>query len=173
MTRVIPMLALAFAVTYAAPADAKKMPRPKSGDSSLSFAVPSGGNSTVAGAAGLWYMVSDDANLGMNVGLGLNFADNASAYDILLAPQLRYYLSKKGRVSPFVLGQVNVRLFENGAGDFDGQFGLAGGLGGEIWLLEELSLAGHIGLGIDIAQGANTDPALGTFTSGLSANIYL
>jgi hypothetical protein len=158
-------LALAPSVSRADPVE-----RPEAGDLSLSFGVPSGGNDYAAGAAGLWWMASDSLNLGFNLGLGVNF-DQDNAVDVLLAPALRYYFLKADRVSPFLLGQMNLRIFENGP-DADLNFGLLTGLGAEVWLISELSLAGYVGMGFDLYQGEGGSASIGTLTSGLTLNLY-
>jgi hypothetical protein len=159
--------ALAFAPSTS---QADPVERPDAGDLSLSFGVPSGGNDYAAGAAGLWWMASDSVNLGFNVGLGFNF-DQDNAVDILLAPALRYYLLRTDRVSPFLLGQMNLRIFENGP-DADLNFGLLTGLGAEVWLISELSLAGYVGMGFDLYQGDGGSASIGTLTSGITLNLY-
>src|SRR5262249_2399616 len=76
------------------------------GAKSLSFRVPNGGNRYADGAAGIWYMMTDDINLGINVGLGIDRtdtgADTNTAWDILLAPAIKYYMAK-GVVNPYFL----------------------------------------------------------------------
>jgi hypothetical protein len=164
------LVALATLAT-ARPASAEDIERPRASDLSLSFGVPSGGNDFAAGAAGVWYMLSDQMNLGLNFGTAVQF-NQPESWDFLLAPAVRYYLTTGDRIAPFVLGQANLRLFENAAGDADLAFSLVAGLGAEVWLIDELSLAGYVGLGADLYQGEGSDVAFGTLTSGLTANFY-
>jgi hypothetical protein len=146
------------------------------GAKSLSFAVPAGGNRYASGAAGIWYMLSDDMNLGVNVGLGIDRTDTGTdtntAWDILLAPALRYYMAK-GVVNPYFLGQVNLRFHDDGGADNDPELGIAGGIGAEWFPVRNFSIGGEAGVGIDIIRSGAGEPIrLGTFTSALVANIY-
>jgi len=167
----LPALTFACALAFSpGSASAEPVERPGKGDLSLSFGVPSGGNDYAAGAAGLWWMASDSVNLGLNLGLGVNF-DQDNAIDILLAPALRYYFLDTRRVSPFLLGQANVRVFENGP-DAEVNFGLLAGLGAEVWLISELSVSGYMGMGFDLYQGDGSSASIGTLTSGLTLNFY-
>lgn len=140
---------------------------------SLSFGIPSGGNGYANGAAGVWLFATPDVNLGINLGLALDTGGDDPVWDILLAPAVRYYLSMMGNVMPFVLGQLNFRIAAAGGDTSDPELGLAGGLGLEWFVTPVFSIAGHVGLGIDVLRSNNQDPlALGTFTSGLTANLY-
>ena len=145
------------------------------GAKSLSFAVPGGGNRYANGAAGIWYMISDDMNLGINVGLGIDRTDTGGGtntdWDVLLAPAIRYYMAK-GVVNPYFLGQVNLRFHDTG-GDNDPELGIAGGIGAEWFPVRNFSIGGEAGVGIDIIRAGNGEPVrLGTFQSALVANIY-
>lgn len=142
------------------------------GASSLSFAVPNGGNGYASGAAGYWMMFGN-LNVGFNVGLALDTGGADTAWDILLAPAVRSYWSTDGEVAPFWYGQLNLRLADNGATDTQ-ELGIAGGLGVEWFVVENFSISGQVGLGIDILRPDPLDPlALGTFTSALTAQIYM
>ncbi|MBC7793077.1 MAG: hypothetical protein H7Z43_05175 [Clostridia bacterium] len=145
------------------------------GAKSLSFAIPGGNNGYASGAAGLWYMITDQVNLGFNVGLGLD-RQNAgtgteTTWDILLAPAMRYYLKTDGVVAPFIHGQANFRI--NHQPDNTGEeLGVAGGVGAEWFPVRQFSIAGQVGLGVDVVRQNNSEPAIGTFTSQLSAQLY-
>lgn len=146
------------------------------GAKSLSFRFPGGGNRYADGAAGIWYMMSDDINLGINVGLGIDRtdtgADTNTSWDILLAPAVKYYLAK-GVVNPYFLGQLNLRLHDDGGNDNDPELGIAGGIGAEWFPVRNFSIGGEAGVGIDIIRSGNGEPVkLGTFQSALVANIY-
>ena len=171
-TSFISLIAGLIVLSAPSPSVAEEIERPTAGDLSLSFGVPSGGNDYASGAAGMWYMASDNLNLGLNFGLGVNFDAPASGWDILLAPAARFYLTRGGRISPFLLGQLNLRPFENDQAEVDLNLSLLGGFGAEVWLIDELSLSGFIGLGIDVYQGSASSAAIGTLTSGLTANFY-
>ncbi|MEN0062738.1 MAG: hypothetical protein AAGA48_11350 [Myxococcota bacterium] len=168
MTRLACLIALLWSV----PAAAADQDRPSAGDLSLSFGLPGGGNDTLDAAAGVWGMVSDRVNLGINVGFGLDPEDD-QPLDLALVPAVRVYLNEDGRVAPFVLGEARLAISDNEAAGFDGRLRVAGGLGGEVWLIDELSIAGHVGLAVDLIRGTGRSPALGTFTSGLTLNLYL
>jgi len=146
------------------------------GAKSLSFLVPSGGNRYADGAAGIWYMVTDDINFGINVGLGIDRtdtgADTNTSWDILLAPAMKYYMAK-GVVNPYFLGQLNLRFHDDGANNNDPELGIAGGIGAEWFPVRNFSIGGEAGVGIDIIRSGNGEPVkLGTFQSALVANIY-
>lgn len=145
------------------------------GAKSLSFRLPGGGNRYADGAAGIWYMLSDDMNLGINVGLGIDHQNpgaSVTAWDILLAPALKYYMAK-GVVNPYFLGQVNLRFHDDGNNNNDPELGVAGGIGAEWFPVRNFSIGGEAGLGIDIVRQAPGKPVkIGTFQSALVANIY-
>lgn len=165
-------VALAFAVP-SAPARAQEAPaskvRPSVGDLSLSLGLPGGGSADLEGGAGVWWLLSDVINLGLVAGLRVEF-DGNDAYVFSLAPTARFYLATQGRVSPFVHARVALRAFEGVTDDAEFGLGLEGGLGAELWLLPELSLSGHVGVGVEAAT--NDDGAFAIFTSGLAANFY-
>ncbi len=146
------------------------------GAKSLSFRVPAGGNRYADGAAGIWYMLSDDMNLGINVGLGIDRTevgtDTNTSWDLLLAPAIKYYMAK-GVVNPYFLGQLNLRLHDDGGSNNDPELGIAGGIGVEWFPVRNFSIGGETGVGIDIIRSGNGEPVrLGTFMSSLVANIY-
>ncbi|MEO0605507.1 MAG: hypothetical protein AAF211_29015, partial [Myxococcota bacterium] len=102
----------------------------------------------------------------------LDFEDD-QPFELAVAPVARIYLTDRGRVAPFALGEAQLSFADDDDGQLDGFLRLAGGLGGEVWLIDELSLAGHVGLAVDLLRGNGRSPALGTFTSGLTVNVYL
>lgn len=170
----LPALLVCTALALSLPqlAHADEVVRPDAGNLSLSLGIPSGGNDYAAGAAGLWWMLSDRLNLGFNVGLGFDFDDDTRDYEMILAPTLRFYLTEGGQIAPFILGQVSLQVFENDFEDMDAGFGFTGGLGAELWVLSELSIAGHVGMGFLLYDGRGSSARVGTFTSGLTANLY-
>ncbi|MEL6547581.1 MAG: hypothetical protein AAFQ82_23360 [Myxococcota bacterium] len=172
---------LCFALLLPAAAMAQEAPQqtaPRNGANglgdgrhSLSFSIPNGGNGFAGGAAGYWIMFGN-LNVGFNVGLALDTGGDDTAYDILLAPTLRSYISSGGKVVPFWFGQVNLRLADNGAADTQ-ELGVAGGIGVEWFPVPQFSVSGQVGLGVDIIRPDPLDPiALGTFTSALTAQMY-
>ncbi len=145
----------------------------KEGGTSLSFGVPSGGNGYAAGTAGYWMLLAPNMNVGFNVGLAIDTGGNDPVWDILLAPAVRFYTATDGNVLPFFHGQANFRIFDPGSGTEDPEFGVAGGLGLEWFATKNFSIAGQVGLGIDVLRPGGADPVkIGTFTSGLTAQIY-
>lgn len=98
-----------------------------SGAMSLSFTVPAGGNPYADGAAGVWYMVTGNINLGINLGLGIESQEviegynsddeestQSTGFDLLLAPGIRYYLLEDSSVAPYILGQLYFQKFFDG-----------------------------------------------------------
>ncbi len=138
------------------------------GAKSLSFAIPSGGNAYADGAFGLW-LVNANMNIGINVGLAVATKPDTS-HDVLLAPALRYYITQEGEVLPFYHAQVNLRL----AKDADLELGAAAGLGVEWFVVKPFSIAGHVGLGLDLLRqgGSDAGQRIGTITSALTAQLY-
>jgi len=176
MKRVGLVVALMFATMTASAANAEEGANSLvAGAKSLSFRLPGGGNRYADGAAGIWYMLNEDMNLGINVGLGIDHTDagaSNTAWDILLAPALKYYMAK-GVVNPYFLGQVNLRFHDDGGVNNDPELGVAGGIGAEWFPVRNFSIGGEAGLGIDIVRQAPGKPVkLGTFQSALVANIY-
>lgn len=163
----------------------------RAGSQSLAFGVPGGGNPYASGTFGYWYMVTPKMNLGINVGLSIDpqlghdmsNGDETTEvlWDFLLAPTLKFYGNTNGNVVPFGFGQLNLRLhnqWKSGPGTDteggDATFGIAGGMGVEWFVVTRFSISGQVGVGIDIVRAGDQNKpfALGTFTSGLAANIY-
>lgn len=185
----LPALALAFCFTLAA-GDAfaqQEVPRPDlaptalaAGTHSLSFGVPGGGNPYAPGTLGYWFMLAPQVNLGLNLGFALDRVggpndETTTSWDLLVAPAVKFYTSRLTTVAPYYFAQVNLRLNDDGidATDEDLELGVALGLGAEWFPVPNFSIGGHVGLGVDILRAGNGEPvALGTFTSGLSAQIY-
>mgnify|MGYP003572168704 CR=1 FL=1 len=175
-TFLVGLLALSFASTASAQDDMAMSTSGGSGDNSIangaqsfSFSVPGGGNGYADGAAGVWMMLSDNMNLGLNVGLG--FANKPdTTYNILLAPAVRMYSSTDGNVLPYIHGQANLLLPDPG----DLQLSAEGGLGVEWFVTKSFSLAGHAAVGLNLLQQGGSDAgiSIGTFQSVLTANIY-
>lgn len=178
MKRISWLVAGLSIMVVAASAQAQDTAAPKNlltqGAKSLSFAIPGGNNPYASGAAGFWYMMTNEINLGINVGLGFDRVNAGTGtdtqVDFLLAPALRYYLMTDGVVAPFVHGQANFRLVDDS--DFGAEFGLAGGVGAEWFPVRQFSIAGQVGLGVDVVRKGEAEPRIGTFTSQLSAQLY-
>ncbi len=184
---VVALLVVMFVALLGSPAFAQDAVRADqaptalaAGKHSLSFGVPGGGNPYAAGAFGYWMMLTPEINFGINVGFGLDRReagpdDTITSWDLLLAPTLKYYTSRRSSVAPYYFAQLNLRLHDTGVDnvDHDPELGLAGGLGVEWFPVPAFSIGGHAGLGIDILRSGAGEPiAVGTFTSGLSAQIY-
>ncbi len=151
------------------------------GKHSLSFALPGGGNPYAGGAFGYWMMLTPEINFGINVGLAVDRQGNTvnddviTSWDLLLAPTMKFYTSRRSVVAPYYFAQLNLRLNDSGAAnsEVNTEMGLAGGIGVEWFPVTNFSVGGHAGLGLDIIRSGNGEPiAVGTFTSGLSAQIY-
>ena len=142
---------------------------------SLSFGIPNGGNGYVNGAAGVWMMMMENLNLGINFGLAFGNKPETN-FDVLVGPAVRYYLDVAGPVLPFVAGQMNFRFYDDGVtgNDDDPELSLAGGLGAEWFVTDIFSIAGHVGLGLDLLRAGGSDAGIraGTFTSGMTAQLY-
>jgi hypothetical protein len=176
MKRISWLVAVLGVMLLASSAQAQDTAAPRNmltqGSKSLSFSVPGGGNPYAAGAAGLWYMLTNEMNLGLNVGLGIDRAGGGTSFSLLLAPALRYYLMTDGVVAPFFFGQTNFLIANPaGPGDTNFEWGIAGGLGAEWFPVRQFSISGQVGLGVDIVREGD-EPGIGTFTSQLAANIY-
>jgi len=142
-----------------------------SGATSLSLSIPAGGNPYAPGTFGIWYGLSPELNLGINVGLGIDTAPNDDVFNLLLAPALKYYLRPGAEITPFILGQINLGFTSVGNDAVD--FGILGGFGVEWFVTPVFSVAGYTGAGSDLLRPNDTEPfRFGTFTSGLSAQLY-
>lgn len=142
------------------------------GAMSLSLGVPGGGNPYANGTFGIWYGVSGNMNLGVNVGLGIDTAPADTVFNLLLAPALKYYMMPGAEVTPFILGQLNIG-YSSVPEDDNLTLSVLGGFGAEWFITPVFSLAGYTGLGIDLLRGPGVDPLrVGTLTSGFSAQIY-
>ena len=150
------------------------------GAHSLSFAFPGGGNPYAGGAAGYWIMVTDQINLGLNLGLSLDPQEvggntRITPWQILLAPAIRYYMSTSKRFAPYLGGQLNLRLSSDGNTNTDErpELAIAGGIGVEYFLWRHMSLGGFVGLGIDLVRQRPKEPiGISTFTSALILSFY-
>ncbi len=141
------------------------------GSTSISVGIPGGGNPYAGGTAGIWMGMSENINLGLNFGLGLDTATDPVTFNLLLAPAMKYYILPGHEVSPFFIGQLNLGVTTAGNDAVD--LGIMGGFGAEWFVTNVFSVAAHTGLGIDILRPNEVDPIrLGTLTSGISGQIY-
>lgn len=159
---------------------------------SLALALPSGGG----GSMGLWRMVGDRTNLGVELTPGWNhyrrsYTEGSLAqevWNVRLSPIVQRYLSVNRRVAPFMRGGIELGL------GYTGTAGVAGGghsanryhlgasiaLGVECFALADISVNGytgsHIGFDWDAESGSSSNRGhtldLGTFMSSIILRIY-
>ena len=150
---------------------------------SLSFAFPAGGSGYLAGSsylggvAGMWLMVLDDLNAGLNLGITTHpSATEGDDWQIVLAPAVKYYFTKGFNVAPFVFGQFDLTFGKMSAlpgTKTSAQVGLAGGLGAEYFVMKQLSLGGQVGVRFDANRPSPLDVVgFVTFTSSLNLSFY-
>ena len=159
-------LAVLVLVGLATPAFAERSSdvRIEDGMLGLSFGVVSAGGTT----AGISYNLTPKFQLRGDLGLTLAFAPAASAaVDIGVAA--RMYLSGNGPVVGFFQPGVTVA---NPGGS--AAFSLYAGFGLEYFFTRQLSVAGLIAAGLNIAGagGGATAVSLTTSRSGLALNLY-
>jgi hypothetical protein len=183
----------------------------KSGQWSLSFALPIGGASYPAfedsvPSLGFWRMITDEVALGIFAGLRLsaeeiqptesesemnvvytNTQERISS-ELVLSPSIKFYPYQKGSVALYFIGQTHLRFYSDGdkatttdkepnvgetySAEEDLQFRARLGFGSEWFPVESFSIAGHIGLQLDLLRQGNQGFGMETFTSALSAQIY-
>ena len=154
------------------------------------------------GSLGMWRLVSDEVALGLFTGLSVDTEDvivdgtgedstqtkQRTRTELVLSPGVKYYTYQKGPIALFGLAQIHMRFYSDGDQatttdkdpgtgetynpDEDLQLRAHLGFGAEWFATTSFSLAGHIGLQLDLLQQGNQGFALETFTSGLSAQIY-
>lgn len=154
--------------------------RPGEGAISISLSLPDGGNPYADGTAGAWYMLQDNINLGINLGLGIESQNTITGYqteqqerqtnkrtgfDLLLAPALRYYLTNDSSIAPYAFGQMNFHKYFDGDSDTSAdptddaynsdlqpELALIGGFGIEWFPVKRFSIGGHVGMGFDLLR---------------------
>lgn len=157
----------------------------ESGKKSISFTLPGDG---WAQSFGFWNMLSDNMNLGINVGLNVRSGSvdgttTTKQTGFNVGPAIRYYTANLGPVVPFLYGSGDIGFTkESQPGDESlTALGLAGGLGAEWFPLDNIGISGYTGITLNhswtSAQVAGstrkgTTTRLGTVTSGLSINLY-
>lgn len=178
-------LGLALTLAMAGTAVAQRPAGLEQGKRSISFGLPGDGGTTTFG---IWTMFSENMNLGINLGLGLNRTSvegttTAKSTDFSIAPALRYYTGSLGPVTPFLYGEAGLsfgKTHEPNDGSTKG-LGLSGGLGAEWFPVGNISIGGYTGMRLasswtSRSQAGTTIKAsalsIGTLTSGLSINIY-
>jgi hypothetical protein len=173
--RLAQMLVLTLVVAGASRAQAQDDTAPAShgGPYSLSLSLPAGGNpylpAAFAPAAGIWYLLKPNINIGFNAALMLDPQTGGTNWAFGLAPSLRYYLAHIGSVSPYAAGQVNL-LFKKGV---DPELDLLAGFGVEYFVTGPLSVTAQTGLLLGLVRPAPSNPILiQTFTSNIAANVY-
>ena len=108
--------------------------------------------------------------------------------ELILSPSFKFYSYQKGPIALFFIGQTHFRLYsdgdqatttdkEPGVGETyspaeDLQLRARLGFGSEWFPTPSFSLAGHIGLQVDLFRQGSLGMGLETFTSNLSAQLY-
>ena len=108
--------------------------------------------------------------------------------ELILSPSLKFYTYQKGPVALFFIAQTHLRLFSDGdqatttdkepslgetySPEEELQLRARLGFGSEWFATPSFSLAGHIGLQLDLLRQGDLGMGLETFTSALSAQIY-
>jgi hypothetical protein len=175
-------LGLALTLSVAGVAAAQSPTSLEAGARSISFALPGDAAGT---NFGLWTMLSDQLNLGINVGLRLanSKIDGTTATKttgISIGPAIRYYTGALGPVAPFLYGGAEFGYSKQNVPTTDGSiknFGLSTGLGAEWFPVRSISVGGFTGL--RLGHGSNSTGAvsnstfiINTVTSGLSIQLY-
>jgi hypothetical protein len=171
-----------FVLMTAGSAAAQSSNLPGEGTRSISFGLPGDQGS---GSFGIWTMLNEKVNLGLNLGLGISNSrtegtTTAKGTSFSIGPALRYYTAALGPVAPFLYGQGDFHYGKDtlpAPERSDKGFGLTGGLGAEWFPVRNIGIAGFTGL--RLARTSSTrEPissssfSFGTLTSGLSFNIY-
>lgn len=153
------------------------------GRRSISFTLPGGGGTSF----GLWTMLSDRTNLGLNARLEIDRRDapDVDAWAVELAPAIRRYVRALGPVMPFLYADVSIGFGGQAqpAGDESVlALGTFGGIGVEWFPVRSVSIGGYTGIGLDYTS-TELDPVVGgsqsssrltlrTATSQLGIQIY-
>ncbi|HEY8470544.1 MAG TPA: hypothetical protein VIL18_12915 [Longimicrobiales bacterium] len=153
------------------------------GRRSISFGLPGGGGTSF----GIWTMLSQRTNLGLNVELDMRDSDtpDVGSWELELAPAIKRYTRGLGPVTPFLYGEVSLGFAESsqGANDLSSwSTGAFGGLGVEWFPVRSVSIGGYTGIGLSymssevetpgLPSDSRTDFRLSTGTSALSLHIY-
>lgn len=141
-----------------------------------------GGNPYAAGSAGISYFFTDSLAGGLNLGLRLENGGDAVAgltagpaggdWGLLLAPNIRYFFKTGHRVSPFLIGKLNLAAVDqegaDGESDNEVYLGLMVGIGAEFFPYDYFSFGGHFGVNLNMVE----DFGLGFLTSAMHVNFY-
>jgi hypothetical protein len=184
--KVAVVTAMALAAVAASPAAAQQAGSQNAlqkGRRSISFSLPDGGGTSF----GIWTMLSERTNLGLNVGIEMQDSDapDVEGWELQLAPAIKRYTRSLGPVTPFLYGEVNLGFGESSQGANDVSnwgTGAFGGLGVEWFPVRSVSIGGYTGIGLrytssevdtpGLPSDTRTDFRLSTATSGLSLQIY-
>ncbi len=151
---------------------------------------------------GFWRMLSDDFALGIFTGLRISAQDivedeEAPNYtsgeqlvssELVLSPSFKFYPYQKDTVALYFIGQAHVRMYSDGdkatttdtepsvgetySPNEELQFRTRFGFGTEWFPTPAFSIAGHVGLQLDLLRQGDLGFGLETFTSALSAQVY-
>ena len=151
---------------------------------------------------GFWRMLSDDFALGVFGGLRISAQDLPQDEDmpnyttgeqlvsseLVLSPSVKFYPYQKDTVALYFIGQAHLRMYSDGdkatttntepsvgetySPNEELQFRSRFGFGAEWFPTPAFSLAGHVGMQLDLLRQGDLGLGLETFTSALSAQIY-
>ena len=180
-----------FALLFGATAFAQPVSSASSDAAALSAGTKgislgiNGGNPFATGTAGMSYFFTDSLAGGLSLGLrlengdeqvaGLDAGPNGGDWGILIAPNIRYFFRTGHRVSPFLIGKVNIAANDanndpNNPNNDDEEvyLGLMFGLGAEFFPYDYFSIGGHFGVNLNMIE----DFGLGLLTSAMRVNFY-
>ncbi|MEQ8329515.1 MAG: hypothetical protein RH859_03535 [Longimicrobiales bacterium] len=156
---------------------------PRAGTSGLAFTLPYGADVGI----GLRRLLSGDRSLGLGVNLGYGRVElerdggtpreERTRLSVSVEPDLRFYRRRAGPVLPFVAVAARAG-FEHASGGSEGwSLGTSVGMGAEWLAAERVSIAGSIGLGVNLAWSEEDDRratslSVGTSHSRLSLILY-
>lgn len=108
--------------------------------------------------------------------------------ELVLSPSIKFYPYQKGPVALYFIGQTHLRFYSDGdkatttdkepnlgesyAPDEELEFRARLGFGTEWFPTPSFSIAGHVGLQLDLLRQGTLGFGMETFTSALSAQIY-
>jgi hypothetical protein len=175
-------LGLALTLTVAGTAAAQSPTALEAGARSISFALP---GDEGAPTFGFWTMLSDQLNLGINLGISLanNKHDGTTVTKTTgfsIGPAVRYYTGALGPVAPFFYGAGDFTYSKRNVPATDGAnkiFGLSTGLGAEWFPVRSVSIGGFTGLRLSRSSSSvgpisTSTLTFGTMTSGLAIQLY-
>lgn len=161
---------------------------------SFAFELPAGGG----GAIGIWKLISDRTNLGLNLSFAVDrrttdiSSDGGGSsralthWDFAAAPALKRYLAARGPVAPYLYGDFSFLYSQTtfdpiDAKNWDVDLGAGAAVGADWFPLSRVSIGGYTGVmvrwrvseqrHVDVG-GRSYDFSLDTFTSRLFLHVY-